>query len=478
MDYLQCIPTELIQLVVSLLDVSSRFVLNTTSYKFQKFTLIYDKIDFPLFMNRRLFPRERMNVVLDNVIVNNYCSLFKWLLPDEYMKFISSNYKQKYLETSSKSDSVDIFKYVCKYEDVSSNMNGHILISNAAFNGNLDLLKWLIENRCIPRTFVCSNAAKAGRIDIIEWLKPYNFDLTKACTFAAENNQFNTLKYLHEHGAKLHAGTFAMAAKNGRMDMLIYLLEEKCPFDDRACRYAAENNRLDILMWLRKNKCPWNASATSHAARNGHFDIVKYLHENGCAWDVDACTCAAESGSLEILKYLHENGCPLVANAYTTAVENGHLDIVEYLYENKCPLHMQSLMACRSITKTDNIKIWKLCLEHGYSLTSTDYGYVAELGHFEHLKWLHEQKYPKPLQRNECVCAFAARNGHLEILKWLVANGYSLNSMTCSFAAKNNYLEIIKWLHEKGYSLHGALKSAIEFGHNHIVSWLNKNGYY
>jgi hypothetical protein len=76
-------------------------------------------------------------------------------------------------------------------------------IDSAAYQGNLAMVKYCVENEC-----------------------PMDED---ACLYAAEEGHLDVLKYLHENDCPWDWGACSCAHANNQIDCLNYLIEQKCP---------------------------------------------------------------------------------------------------------------------------------------------------------------------------------------------------------------------------------------------------------
>ena len=76
-------------------------------------------------------------------------------------------------------------------------------INEAAYQGNLLMVKYCVENECPMSAYTCANAAMEGHLDV--------------------------LKYLHENDCPWRSDACFEAHKFNEIDCLNYLIEQKCP---------------------------------------------------------------------------------------------------------------------------------------------------------------------------------------------------------------------------------------------------------
>jgi len=156
-----------------------------------------------------------------------------------------------------------------------------------AQTNKLELLKWAREEKkCKWDSRTISMAAQQGNLEMIKYCVANKCPINVfACACAAENGHLACLKYLHEEVKALwDYGTAAWAAHNGHLHILEYLVERKYDkFDEDACAYAAKYGHLDCLKYLHETaKAPWDEDAIRSAHENNHPECVQYLLDNNC----------------------------------------------------------------------------------------------------------------------------------------------------------------------------------------------------
>lgn len=203
--------------------------------------------------------------------------------------------------------------------------------------GNLRLLKWacregLGEFLPCEVNAATSEAAKNGYLSCLQYLVEQGCGLyVDICNEAADNGHLNCIQYAHERGCPWSEWTVMLAARNGHLDCLKYLHEHGCPWDISAMYATVSSGHLDCLMYLHEQGCPWNGKICAEAAKAGQLECLKYLHEHGCPWNIE--TSRAANKHLDCLQYAHEHGCPW--DGYST--ENASKDCYRYMVEHGCP---------------------------------------------------------------------------------------------------------------------------------------------
>jgi len=110
----------------------------------------------------------------------------------------------------------------------------------------------------INQELFCWRVALTNDLKLLRWVrekKECAWNYRTSCA-AAYHGNLDMLKYCVENGCEVHNGTCAEAAENGHLACLEYLRSKNCPWDERTCKDAHENNHIDVLTYAVKNKCP------------------------------------------------------------------------------------------------------------------------------------------------------------------------------------------------------------------------------
>ena len=186
---------------------------------------------------------------------------------------------------------------------------------------SISALEFALENRSLwpskwDEKYFCRQVARTNKLELLQWIreeKKCAWD-GKTSAVAAEQGNLEMVKYCVANRCPIDALACANAASIGHLECLKYLHEDvKVPWGSVTAREAARNGHLHVLKYLVERKYDkYDNSACSHAAENGHLDCLKYLREVGKApWDSQAVVEAHASDSLECLQYLLVNDCPL-----------------------------------------------------------------------------------------------------------------------------------------------------------------------
>ena len=185
--------------------------------------------------------------------------------------------------------------------------------------------------RELDETWFCSEVAKTNKLELLKWAreeKKCEWD-DRTIDAAAYQGNLEMVKYCVANECPIDEMACEYAASEGHLDVLKYLHQEaKAPWCCGTAAWAALNGHLHILEYLVERKYDqFNRSACFNAATHGHLDCLKYLHETAkWPWDYRAVRYAHENEHPECVQYLLDNDCPLPPG---WRYEDGELHVVE-----------------------------------------------------------------------------------------------------------------------------------------------------
>jgi hypothetical protein len=119
----------------------------------------------------------------------------------------------------------------------------------------------------------CDSVACTNDLALLRWVRE-----EKSCAWnwqtsgvAALLGNLEMLKYCVENGCEVNGGTCAEAAEFGHLECLKYLREKNVKWDHRTVQFARENNQIECLNYALANNCPqtreeWQALEAAAAA--------------------------------------------------------------------------------------------------------------------------------------------------------------------------------------------------------------------
>jgi hypothetical protein len=156
-----------------------------------------------------------------------------------------------------------------------------------ARTNKLELLKWAREEKkCEWDDWTIINAAIQGNLEMVKYCVANKCPMGEtSCAHAAYHGHLECLKYLHEEGnVPWNSYTAAWAALQGHLHILEYLVERKYnKFNKDMCLNAALNGHLDCLKYLRETaKAPWDSCAVRYAHKYNRLECLRYLLDKNC----------------------------------------------------------------------------------------------------------------------------------------------------------------------------------------------------
>ena len=264
----------------------------------------------------RLPPELWQKILDENVLQNDVvalamtCRFFREKQKD-LKKMMKTNLRENHfydLQKSGKvtSHSLGWFQWVCDTfeilpgfkwygeramddkERVKGAVYDGVLLNYAAFQGSVEILRWLTEEKGWElNEHTGLWAGKGGCVEVLKYLRGRGYYLgTGTCSWAASRGCFEALKFLRglDPPCPWSAFTCLMASDGAHLDVLKWLRAQNppCPWDRRTCANAVLGGRLEVLKWARSQDppCPWSRSkCRSYAYSKNYQHVIDWIDQ-------------------------------------------------------------------------------------------------------------------------------------------------------------------------------------------------------
>ncbi len=212
---------------------------------------------------------------------------------------------------------------------------GKRVFTSAASGGHMDVIEYLYGINCPRNEGKCLGyAALKGNYDLMLWFRDRGFNWNEyTFSLAAEGGNMTIIKYLHENKCLWNSTTFVSATKH--IEVMKYLYDNQCPWDEKVLINTGCCD-INTIIWLCEKGCPYDKQTIcSTFARSRNLDALKYMYERGCILD----ETVFENGvmDIEVAEWLYKKQCPMNERVYKHAIKSYHLDRIKWLHEHNCP---------------------------------------------------------------------------------------------------------------------------------------------
>lgn len=123
---------------------------------------------------------------------------------------------------------------------------------------DFDLIEAAQKSGFQPSLYLCALIAKNNHLKYIEiWLNTHGYRNDECvCAIAAYQGDLELLKWLRERDCPWDSKTCESAVRGGHLEILQWIRENGCPWDYVTYMIARKNGNREILKWLHENHCP------------------------------------------------------------------------------------------------------------------------------------------------------------------------------------------------------------------------------
>lgn len=142
----------------------------------------------------------------------------------------------------------------------------------------MDVLLWLKSRNCPFSEESIKSASDKSHYDVVKWLHAEGMRHPHVTVNAAYDGNLDMLKWLLDEKVHFTSSPAALAAEQGHLHVLKWLHENNLPLDIRVKKNALFYKYKAILEWLRKEKIVLEKCAD--ASQNSYVESEIYWMEN------------------------------------------------------------------------------------------------------------------------------------------------------------------------------------------------------
>mgnify|MGYP001099855862 FL=1 len=397
------------------------------------------------------------NLAFEDILNEGYIKFVKYLFFDSNISTrLQIIYKHNYI---SKEISPDIIcekgHFECLKFCIDNKLFANVNICETLIKYNhLECLKYALDYYTKSVTYI-QIAAERGHIDCLKFLHEQDSPWTHTALInAAEYGHLNCLKYGYEHGIQFPNNIINVIAHTEHIDCLKYVIDNGCEITDNCIIIAIQNDKLNMLKCMFEYGFVMSETFADVAIRHGKYYCLKFLYEHGCMWSNYGIEIAVNNGQFGCLKYIC-NSQEQMHPYYEEIVCSKYAKCVKFVLNKYAPfgaltadyLHEQyniSTIINVKIIQCNDLEYFKYFISLGFTYDTEEIVEMASYGSLNLLKYAY--KYND--DRDEMICAHAARNGHLDCLKFLHEHGYNWSITTRIMAQEYNQVKCLKYLDE------------------------------
>lgn len=208
---------------------------------------------------------------------------------------------------------------------------------------------------------------------------------------------------------------------------------------------AAFEGKIQVLEWFH---------SIGYTAKNIYAENYALYKKGITPYNCSICRSAAQGGQLEALQWLHKMGFIIDDGIWTYAAHSTNVELFEWILlikpDTSVPTHaLQVAAAAQSPEFLKFVhKTWGISWEVAVLVAGTAAAVSrSRYGGLELM--LKIIKTQKPELQPVWVVSIAAYNGHFEDVKWLIENGYPRGEALAG-ALAGEQTQIVEWLRSTG----------------------------
>jgi len=446
-----------------------------------------DSLDENIFIN--IF----LNCPNDLEALSLTCSIFNNIINNHHILKYILKFKMtpKLSEHASKINNMKLLKYAT-LNDIAYGDSCAI----AATNGNIDILKFLIEIE-----------EKKDKIEKEQdWWDPVDPDIDgyddkfrdsiyyRCVHSAIGNDHVECFAYIYDKiESNNKTSTIKTIVRAGAIKCLRYL----CNKEKLCIRYINIRDAImtfgkEFLEIYKEKRYKFLKEYYQYANDGNKYDVIEYLYDNCCEIDNEILGNLYLTFGIKILEMHYNKYNELPNNLYTIAINKIDITGIKYLIECQCKI---TKAICNYAFQNGRTRIIKIFIKNGYEPSQKNFTEVIKKENFKQFKFLHRNrfnitdeqlniinntgqlKFIKYLYNNKFDISTAEdgfiRVDNIDGLKFLKENNIDFSINILQKTINNNSINCLKYLHENSFNI---LKCEIQYYTNvPIINYMAKN---
>ena len=340
---------------------------------------------------------------------------------------------------------------------------------SAARDGQLDLLRTVLAEKCCSKGGPYLGALAGGRMEVLRWgeeqqypvpdltqVVPTTLFLPSSVQKVSTGNNIQVLDWVRVHGYKFTRRDILAAVRDNRVEVVKWILGHHPELLSEAVDMVYRFCHLELFEWLHATYR--QASFYGQVTPSNDFDHIERFLEFGGSLSITALNEAAKHGHLRTLQRAHSlEGNRKIAthhlmNTADEAAKHGHVHILEWMREaNVCALDTHRLATFAAKASQVAVLEWMTALLAPEDLTFSPTLLVEAVAGprpIEMLEWLTQRGIEA---KEERVTEAAVRCGaSLDVLDWLWTNEFPFKKDMVSPVLSSGQLHVLTWMYGRG----------------------------
>lgn len=322
------------------------------------------------------------------------------------------------------------------------------------FRNHIEILELIYANGVNFSTYIlpCTSIVRnCCTVELLKWCSSHEMPVTQnAIVMAARNGNIDSVKFCLENGCQLTAEVSRDALSAIKLECFYWLVSQGCPIHPDSIQDVLRRGNIEIIEFLLSKGCKLDPDYIHFAYRAGHQHVLEWLETKG--YELDYCDLfdtAVSNIQIRILDWLDSKGYRHDYDLIETAVTSNSVNMLKWMFSHGYTSNIDILKTaidgyCDEITK------WWIT-ENKVILTEEEMIKLIENHMFDVVKVAYRLGAVLP----DYLVTFAVENSLFSVLRWAVKQAERSGRLSgakhgCKITQDTsvNDKEISKWISE------------------------------